>query len=292
MFKSTQLKNKTSKKIVALTLSFSTILSLAPINPLLAKSNPESRYNSSQSSSILIADKDKQNYQSPNRNYYNRPSNNNNSNWNNNNNNSNWNNNNNNSNWNNNNNNNSNINNSNNPNQSSNIALNSGTVIATTLPSANKILVTKEETMALALVVKNDVRDNSNQIIIPAGSQIIGEIRPAGQGSRFFAKTLILRNGNEYPLNATSRIVTRTETISDGKNTDAIWQGALAGAAAGTLLGGITGDKAIATEEVLGGAGFGALAGLLLGGNRNKELISINPEQDLQLTLTSNFRSN
>ncbi|NCO73980.1 MAG: hypothetical protein GW795_15300 [Cyanobacteria bacterium] len=280
MFKSTQLKNKTSKKIVALTLSFSTILSLAPINPLLAKSNPQSRYNSSQSSSILIADKDKQNYQSPNRNYYNRPSNNNNFNWNNNNNNSNW------------NNNNSNNNNPNNRNSSSNIALNSGTVIATTLPSANKILVTKEETMALGLVVKNDVRDNSNQIIIPAGSQIIGEIRPAGQGSRFFAKTLILRNGNEYPLNATSRIVTRTETISAGKNTDAIWQGALAGAAAGTLLGGITGDKAIATEEVLGGAGFGALAGLLLGGNRNKELISINPEQDLQLTLTSNFKIN
>jgi len=29
-----------------------------------------------------------------------------------------------------------------------------------------------------------------------------------------------------------------------------------------------------------------------LGGNRNKELISINPEQDLQLTLTSNFKIN
>jgi hypothetical protein len=143
--------------------------------------------------------------------------------------------------------------------------------------------------MAVTLVVRDDVVDSSNQVVIPSGSQIVGEIRPSGEGSRFVANTLILNNGNQYPISATSSVVTTTETLSTGKDNNAIWQGALAGAAAGTVIAGITGDKAIATEEVLGAAGFGALAGLLLRGNYTQELISINPEEDLNLVLTSTF---
>lgn len=267
MFKSTFVSNKTSQKIVALTLSVTTILTLIPINPSSAKTEQKSSDNSSVSSLTIISNNSKQNNKKPKFNNFNRS----NSNWNNNNNN---------------NNSNSNLNNNNNSNSAN---LNRGTIIYTKLPSANKILVTPQETMALTLVVRDNVINNSNQIIIPSGSQIIGEIRPSGEGSRFVGNTLVLSNGNKYPINATSRIVTRTETVSEGKNNDAIWQGALAGAAAGTLLSAITGDKAIATEEVLGGAGFGALAGLLLRGNNNQELISINPEQDLNLTVTSNF---
>jgi hypothetical protein len=242
MFKSTPVQTKISKKIVALTLSLTTILSLLPITPSLAKPNQQSRYSSSPSLSTLIFDNSKQN------------------------------------------------NSSNLLSQSLNsTSLNVGTVIYTTLPSANKILVTPEETMAVTLVVRDDVVDSSNQVVIPSGSEIVGEIIPSGQGSRFVANTLILGNGNEYPISATSPVVTTTETVSTGKNNNAIWQGALAGAAAGTVIAGITGDKAIATEEVLGGAGFGALAGLLLRGDYTQELISINPEQDLNLTLTSTF---
>ena len=83
--------------------------------------------------------------------------------------------------------------------------------------------------------------------------------------------------------------MTRTETVGDGRNTAAIWQGAAAGAAAAAIIAGFTGDKAIATEEVLGGAGFGALAGFLFGGTKEKELISIDTQQDLDLTLTSDL---
>ena len=142
--------------------------------------------------------------------------------------------------------------------------LNSGTIIPTTLPSAKKILVTKEETLPVTLVVSKDIRDNSGKIVIPRGSEIVGEVRPAGSGSIFVGNTLILPDGGQYSIQANSKIVTRTEKISSGRNTDAIWQGALAGTAAATLVSAITGDKAIATEEVLGGAGFGALAGFLL----------------------------
>lgn len=164
-----------------------------------------------------------------------------------------------------------------------------GTVIPTSYPEAEKILVTKDETLPLTLEVSVDVTDRAGNIIIPRGSQIIGEIRPANGGSRFVGDTLVLTNGNEYFIDADSRVISRTINVEDGRNTDAIWQGALAGTAAATILAGVTGDKAIATEEVLGGAGFGALAGLLLGGTKTKELIEINSERDLDLTLTSNL---
>lgn len=138
-------------------------------------------------------------------------------------------------------------------------------------------------------MVTRDVKDNSGRVVIPRGSEVVGEVRPAGSGSRFVGNTVILPNGEQYSIQANSKIVTRTEKISDGRNTDAIWQGALAGSAAATLISAVTGDKAIATEEVLGGAGFGALAGFLFGGTRDRELISINTQEDLDLTVTSNI---
>lgn len=187
-----------------------------------------------------------------------------------------------------------NLNNSKNPNNLNNpnrttptVTINPGTVIPTTLPSAKKILVTKDETLPVTLVVTKDIPDNAGAIAIPRGSEIVGEIRPAGSGSRFVGNTVILANGKQYSLPANSKIVTRTEKVTAGRNTDAIWQGALAGTAAATIIAAVTGDKAIATEEVLGGAGFGALAGFLFGGHREKELISINTQEDLDLTLTS-----
>lgn len=169
------------------------------------------------------------------------------------------------------------------------VGLNTGTIIPTTYNSANRILVTKEETMPLTLTVTQDVRNNNNQVIIPSGSQIVGEIRPAGGGSRFVGDTLILNNGSRYDIDAVSRVVTTTETVSAGKNTDAIWQGSLAGAGAAAILAGVTGDRRITPLEILGGASIGALGGLLLGGNNQQELISIDPKRDLTLTLRSNF---
>lgn len=177
-------------------------------------------------------------------------------------------------------------------NQGQTSTLNIGTIIPATYTEANKILVTKEETMALVLTVTSNVRDNNNQIIIPSGSQIVGEIIPNGNGSRFVARTLMLNNGSEYDINASSRVITTTETVSAGKNTDAIWQGALAGTGAAAIITGVTGDKRITPLELLGGASIGALGGLILGGNRTQELISINPQRDFELTLTSNFRLN
>ncbi len=164
-----------------------------------------------------------------------------------------------------------------------------GTNIPVVYEEAKKILVTKDETLAITVTVAQNVTNDYGEIVIPVGSEIIGEIQPAGKGSRFVAESLILPNQLEIPLVASSAVVTRTETVEAGKNTDAIWQGAVAGAAAATIIAAVTGDTAIATEEVLGGAGFGALAGFLFGGNNTAELISIDTQKDLNLTLRANL---
>ncbi len=164
-----------------------------------------------------------------------------------------------------------------------------GTNIPVVYEEAEKILVTKDESLAITVTVSNNIRNNYGEIVIPRGSQIEGQIQPDTNGSRFVARTLLLPNQVQIPIAASSNEITRTETVEAGKNTDAIWQGAVAGAAAATIIAAVTGDTAIATEEVIGGAGFGALAGFLFGGNNKKELISINTQTDLDLILSSNL---
>ena len=151
-----------------------------------------------------------------------------------------------------------------------------------------KILVTPEETVPLTLYVAADVKDNRRNILIPYDSEIVGEIRPnaARTGSFFVAQELILPDGTTQPINAFSQVVTRRETIKKGANAGEILKGAAIGAAAATVLAEIFGD--IDFLEVLGGAGAGAIAGLLLGGNE-VELVSIDPNNDLHLTLQTDL---
>lgn len=159
--------------------------------------------------------------------------------------------------------------------------------------SAEKIYVTRDETLPLTLTVDRDIRDNRGNIVVPVNSRIQGEIRPAGnrQGSLFVGRTIIYPNGTEMSIDAQSNIVTRTEVIERGGNSDSIWQGALAGAAAATLISGVTGNRVISTEKILGGAGLGALAGLFLRQQPSSaEVISFDTRRDLNnLTLRSSL---
>jgi uncharacterized protein YcfJ len=151
-----------------------------------------------------------------------------------------------------------------------------------------KILVTPEETVPLTLYVAADVKNSQRDILIPYDSEIIGEIRPneAKSGSFFVAKQIVLPDGTTESINANSEVVTRRETVKKGANAGEIVQGAVIGAAAATVLSEIFGD--IEFLEVLGGAGAGAIAGVLLGGNE-AELISIDPNNDLNVTLQTDL---
>ncbi|MDJ0687298.1 MAG: hypothetical protein QNJ41_02200 [Xenococcaceae cyanobacterium MO_188.B32] len=149
-----------------------------------------------------------------------------------------------------------------------------------------KILVTKTETAPITLTVAANIRDRYRNTLIPYGAEISGQIEPAGEGSRFVAEELIFPDGTSQYINADSKIITRTETVKRGADTGDILTGAAIGGAAAVVLGDLFGD--INIEEVLGGAGIGALGGLLLGG-KEVELISIDPERDLDLTLQSDL---
>jgi hypothetical protein len=167
----------------------------------------------------------------------------------------------------------------------------SGTVIPVTYEK-DKVVVTREETAPLTLTVARDIRTTQGRIVIPAGSQIVGELQPVRRGSRigtqFVARELFVSRRQRYRIDANSGVITRTERVQRGSGTGSIVQGAALGAAAAAALAGITGDKAIATEEVLGGAGVGAIAGVLLG-RRSADVIVIRPEEDLDLRLRSDI---
>jgi hypothetical protein len=80
--------------------------------------------------------------------------------------------------------------------------------------------------------------------------------------------------------------VSKTEVVKKGANSGDILEGAAIGGAASAVLSGIFGK--IDVEEVLGGAALGAVGGWLLGG-KEAELISINPKNDLTVTVNSDL---
>lgn len=147
-----------------------------------------------------------------------------------------------------------------------------------------KILLTPEETVPVTLLVAANVRDSRRNTLIPYGSEILGQIEPSedGAGSLFVAQELVFPDGTTQSIDAVSDVVTRRETVEKGANTGDILKGAAIGGAAAAVLSEVFGD--IGAIEVLGGAGAGAVAGLLLGGNE-VELVSIDPNNDLDLTL-------
>ncbi len=163
-----------------------------------------------------------------------------------------------------------------------------GTVIPVRYDQAEKIVLTPDERMKLTLQTAQDIRTVNGRVWIPAGSDILGELRPIRGGSQFVADEVIFDTGKRFRLDANSNIITRTETVRGGASATDILKGTAVGAAAATALAGILGDKAIATEEVLGGAGLGAIAGVFLG-REKVDVIVIRPEEDLYLSLQSDI---
>ena len=171
------------------------------------------------------------------------------------------------------------------------IRIPSGSVIPVSYEK-DKIVVTPDETTPLTLTVARDIRTAQGRVLIPAGSQIVGQLQPVRRGNQkgtqFVARELILSSRQRYRIDGNSEIITRTEKVQKGASGGSVAQGAALGAAAAAALAGITGDKAIATEEVLGGAGIGALAGALLG-RRSVDVIVIRPQADLAIRLRSDL---
>ncbi|MGQ4648708.1 S-layer homology domain-containing protein [Lyngbya aestuarii] len=155
---------------------------------------------------------------------------------------------------------------------------------------SERILLTKDETVPLTLTVDANLTTSQGKVVIPAGSQIEGELRSTEQGARFVAKTLLL-NGRRIPINGSSKLITTTETVRKGGSVVTLLKNAALGTAAAAAISAVTGDRAIATEELLIGAGSGAALSLIQRflGRNSVELISIEPDTDLDVTLSSDL---
>lgn len=164
-----------------------------------------------------------------------------------------------------------------------------GTGIPVKYDKAEKILVTKDETAPLTLTVSQNVVTQEGTVVIPAGSQVVGQLKPAQGGSQFSAQKLVLPSGQEYQIKATSEVINKTETVKKGTSASAIIKNTVLGAGAAAAVSAVTGDRAIGTEEVLGGAGIGALIGLFFG-KKSVDLIAIDPNTDLQMTINQDFQ--
>ncbi len=152
-----------------------------------------------------------------------------------------------------------------------------------------KILITKDETVSpITLNVASNINTSDGRTIIPAGSQVIGELRPVQGGSQFVAQTLVV-NGRQMPITASSQVITTTETVRRGINVGTLVRNAALGTAAAAAISAVTGDRTIATEELLIGTGAGTVLTLLTNflGLNSVELISIDTDTDLNLTLAA-----
>jgi hypothetical protein len=162
-----------------------------------------------------------------------------------------------------------------------------GTVIPVRYEEAERIIVTPDETASVTLIVAQDVRSSAGTVLIPAGSEIKGELQPNGGGTQFMSEEITLTSGQTLPIEATSEVITDTQVITEDTDPD-ILRGAVIGAAAAAVLSEIFGS--IDLGEVLAGAGLGALGSLLLGGGEEEvEVVIIEPATDLDLTLQSEF---
>jgi S-layer homology domain len=164
-----------------------------------------------------------------------------------------------------------------------------GTTIPTRYDQAEKIYLSMEEPdpVPVALYTDRNIVSPAGKLLIPANSQVVGEFRVIkDKGAQFFAKELITPDGTSIPMSATSQLITQTEVVRRGANVLELLAGAALGAGAAAGVAAMTGDRAVATEEVLGGGAVGTILATFLGRNR-VTLISIDPNTDLDLALDS-----
>jgi len=169
-----------------------------------------------------------------------------------------------------------------------NITIPEGTVLPVKYDKAEKIMVTKDETAPLTLTISQNVITDTGDLVIPAGSRVVGKIQPANGGSQFVAQRLITTSGKEYNISATSGVITKTETVKKGTSTKGIIKNTALGAGAAAAVAAVTGDRAVATEEVLGGAAIGAITGIFFN-KKSVDLIVIDPDTDLEMTIGRSF---
>ncbi|MGB5969268.1 MAG: hypothetical protein WBG70_13180 [Spirulinaceae cyanobacterium] len=173
-------------------------------------------------------------------------------------------------------------------NNSENLVVPSGQKILVNYKGADKLLVTKDETMALTLTVAADIQDSQGKLVIPQGSRILGQLQPISNGMQFLAQELVIGEDQRYSLEATSGIVTRSETLDKDSQSGEKLKNTVVSVAVGALTEVINGGSPEIPTELLGGTFLEVMNELLLG-TKEVEMIAVYPNSDLHLTLLSDL---
>jgi hypothetical protein len=170
------------------------------------------------------------------------------------------------------------------------IRIPAGASIPVRYERADRILLARNEPnpVPVTLKVSQNIVDAQGAVLIPANSDVVGQLQMTQGGAQFVASQIVLPNGTQLPVSANSEVITRTESVTKGTNVGRVIGGTVVGAGAAAGISAVTGDRVIKAVEVLPGAAIGALAGFFLGKDK-VELIAINPNTDLNLTLSSDL---
>ncbi|HEY9849410.1 MAG TPA: hypothetical protein V6D28_08130 [Leptolyngbyaceae cyanobacterium] len=170
-----------------------------------------------------------------------------------------------------------------------------GTIIPVKYNAAQRIIVAPDEPAPIPLnltVAKNVVSPHRN-LFIPSDTQIVGELvtmQEIGM-AQFVAKQLILSDGRQISISASSRPIGRTLAVTNNPRIGRSLTNTALGTAAAAAIAAVTGNPTIASQSTLLNSGFGSTPELI-GRFRNLEtvrLISIDPEKDLTLILNSDL---
>lgn len=168
------------------------------------------------------------------------------------------------------------------------IKIPAGTAIPVRFEGANKVLLAKNEPPTpFRMKIAQNVVTSQGQVLIPAGSDVIGQLITTPKGAQFTAGEIVLPDGKRLPINAASTLITKTETITKSPSTGKIVAGTVVGAGAAAGIAAVTGDRNIKFYEVLPGAFVGAGLSFLF--RDRVDLFAINPNTDLLLTLNSDL---
>lgn len=175
--------------------------------------------------------------------------------------------------------------------QSRGISIPEGVTLPVTFEK-DKVVVTPDETSDLTLTIATNIVDSNRNILIPRGSELVGQLEPATfrgeEGSQFVARELVFPDGRKQDIDAISAVVTNKETLKRGASTSRVLTDAAYGAGAAAVIGWLTGNRKVEVLEPLAGAAAGALASVLLN-RKSVEVVVINPQNDLDVTLRSNL---
>jgi hypothetical protein len=155
----------------------------------------------------------------------------------------------------------------------SGILIPSGTVLSLRYPGETPLELRSGTPRQEVLLLEQEVRDRSGNVIAPAGSQILGQFETDRNGSRFVATAMTLQ-GRNVQLKGESERLEGDRDVSD----DALIRNSAIGAAALSILDGFSGIG------LIGGIAAGAATTFLTA----PQPAVIQPNQIVEVRLTEN----